>query len=94
MSVTNTTTDREVRGLLPAHLADAQLDHVERMIQYCTRPDAGPTFRGIDHEYWKKRLRTLTETYDLVTPQRQRVMRMFDLLERQVLLKMRAGQAA
>ncbi|HEV3426841.1 MAG TPA: hypothetical protein VG320_03070 [Paraburkholderia sp.] len=68
-------------GLLPAILADAELDHVERMVQYMSRAQAARSPRGIDGEYWKKRLRALEATYDLVATQRQRVARLFELLE-------------
>ncbi|WP_321842845.1 hypothetical protein [Paraburkholderia bannensis] len=68
-------------NLLPANLADAELDHVERMVQYMNRAQAAHTPRGIDGEYWKKRLRVLEATYDLVATQRRRVARLFELLE-------------
>jgi hypothetical protein len=68
-------------NLLPAILADAELDHVERMVQYMSRAQASRTPRGIDGEYWKKRLRALEATYDLVATQRRRVARLFELLE-------------
>jgi hypothetical protein len=69
-------------SLLPALLADAELDHVERMVQYMNRAQAGRTPRGIDGEYWKKRLRVLEATHDLVATQRRRVARLLELLER------------
>jgi hypothetical protein len=68
--------------LLPAMLADAELNHVERMVQYISRAHGGTAARGIDREYLKKRLRALEQTYDLVTTQRQRVANLFELLER------------
>ncbi|WP_322045561.1 hypothetical protein [Paraburkholderia sp. J67] len=68
-------------SLLPAILADAELDHVERMVQYTSRAQAAHMPRGIDGEYWKKRLRMLEATYDLVASQRSRVTRLFELLE-------------
>lgn len=68
-------------GLLPAILADAELDHVERMVQYMSRMQAARSPRGIDGKYWKKRLRALEATYDLVATQRRRVARLFELLE-------------
>ncbi|MGF6880319.1 hypothetical protein [Paraburkholderia sp. MM5477-R1] len=68
-------------GLLPASLADAQLDHFERIAQYVTRVNAENTFRGLDHEYWERRLGRLAETHDLVAVQRRRVFRLLDLLK-------------
>ena len=69
-------------SLLPASLADTELDHVERMVQYVTRAQDAHSPRGIDADYWKKRLRVLEQTYDLVATQRQRVTRLFAMLER------------
>lgn len=66
---------------MPALLADAELDHVERMVQYMSRAQAGRAPRGIDGEYWKKRLRALEATHDLVATQRRRVASLFELLE-------------
>lgn len=68
-------------SLLPAILADAELDHVERMVHYTSRVQAARPPRGIDGEYWKKRLRALEASYDLVATQRRRVARLFELLE-------------
>jgi hypothetical protein len=71
-------------GRLPATLADTQLDHVERMVQYFThRQDAAVS--GFDHAYWRKRLRAVAETYDLVASQRSRVISLLDRLEREAL---------
>jgi hypothetical protein len=81
MNRTNPTTAMAARGLLPARLADAQIDHMERMVQYWTRAHAGLASRGIDHDYWKNRLRALGETYDLVASQRQRLDAMVAMLE-------------
>lgn len=69
-------------SLLPASLADTELAHVERMVHYVTRVQGAASPRGIDADYWKKRLRTLEATYDLVTTQRQRVATLFAMLER------------
>jgi hypothetical protein len=81
MNRTTTITAQAVRGLLPARLADAQIDHMERMVQYWTRAHAGLASRGIDHDYWKKRLRALGENYDLVASQRQRLDAMLAMLD-------------
>lgn len=68
--------------LLPASLADTELDHIERMIQFVTRTQGAGSPRGIDAGYWNKRLHALEQTHDLVATQRQRVARLFDMLER------------
>jgi hypothetical protein len=72
-------------GLLPATLADTQLDHVERMVQYFTH-NKGAAVSGFDYAYWRKRLRTVAETYDLVATQRKRIVGLLDRLERDALL--------
>ncbi|CAB3797869.1 hypothetical protein LMG28688_04629 [Paraburkholderia caffeinitolerans] len=69
-------------NLLPASLADTELDHIERMIQFVTRTQGAGSPRGIDAGYWNKRLRALEQTYDLVATQRQRMARLFEMLER------------
>jgi ferritin len=82
MGSTRKPQELNTGSLLPASLADAELDHVERMVQYMCRAQGTAATRGIDGEYWKKRLRAVEQTYDLVTTQRQRVARLFELLER------------
>jgi hypothetical protein len=72
-------------GLLPATLADTQLDHVERMVQYFTHNEDA-NVSGFDYAYWRKRLRAVAETYDLVASQRKRVVGLLDRLEREALL--------
>ena len=37
---------------------------------------------GIDNDYWKKRLCTLEQNYDLVVTQRRRIAKLLALLER------------
>ncbi|SAK57781.1 hypothetical protein [Caballeronia ptereochthonis] len=81
-------------ALLPASLADAQIDHFERIVRHITRADAGAAYRGLDHEYSKKRLRKLVETHDLVAVQRRRVLLLLDLLERHALVSTRGRTAA
>jgi hypothetical protein len=72
-------------GLLPATLADTQLDHVERMVQYFTHHDDA-TVSGFDYAYWRKRLRAVAETYDLVASQRKRIVGLLDHLEREAIM--------
>lgn len=75
-------------GLLPASLADTQLDHVERMVQYLTHNMANAEDVGFDYAYWRKRLRALSDTYDLVVTQRRRIVGLLDRLEREVCLNL------
>jgi hypothetical protein len=79
---------------LPSRLADADLDHLDRLIQCITRATDELDCRGINREYCEKRLRALTETYDLVLSQRRRVLTLLDLLERQAALRIRNRTAA
>ncbi|TDN63593.1 hypothetical protein [Paraburkholderia sp. BL10I2N1] len=94
MSVTNKQPATKVAGLLPARLADDQLDHFECMVQYVIREDTDDALYGFDHKYWEKRIRALVETHDLVTTQRYRVMMLLDLLERNALIRTHSRTAA
>lgn len=76
------TTPTKTGGLLPARLADAQLDHVERMVQFLSFAAVANATRGIDREYCRKRLQTLEQTHDLVASQRLRIAKLLQLLER------------
>ncbi|CAG9253351.1 hypothetical protein [Paraburkholderia unamae] len=91
------TLDKEAppktTGLLPAALADTQLDHVERMVQYFTRNE-GAAVSGFDYAYWRKRLRAVAETYDLVATQRRRIVGLLDHLEREALLSVAPTERA
>ncbi|WP_185496774.1 hypothetical protein [Paraburkholderia tropica] len=75
-------TSAKNAGLLPARLADAQLDHVERMVQFLSFATVANATRGIDREYCRKRLQTLEQTHDLVASQRSRIAKLLHLLER------------
>ena len=87
MSTLAKPTPHKASGLLPAALADTQLDHVERMVQhYAHNGDAA--VKGFDYAYWRKRLRAVAETYDLVATQRSRIVGLLDKLERDALLSL------
>ncbi|WP_245253654.1 hypothetical protein [Paraburkholderia sp. LEh10] len=47
----------------------------------------------LDYEYWGRRLRALAQTCDLVTTQRQRIITLLDLLEREMLYPSRQTAA-
>lgn len=79
---------------LPSSLADNQLDHLERMIVSFARSNKPNVLGWLDHEYWEKRIRTLTEENDLVATQRHRVIRLLDMLERNVVLSAHNRTAA
>ena len=56
-------------NLMPASLADHQLDHIERMVRSVARAyPAGPV-HGMDRGYWESRLRALMNESDLVAVQ-------------------------
>ncbi len=76
-----------ITGRLPAALADTQLDHVERMVQYYSH-HGDAAVSGFDYAYWRKRLRAVAETYDLVATQRKRIVGLLDRLERDALLSL------
>jgi hypothetical protein len=82
-----------VGTLRSASLADVELEHLERMVQYVVRRTETDDVSKLDYEYWAKRLRKLAQTYDLVTTQRQRIIALLDLLEREILYQARRAAA-
>ncbi len=71
-------------NLLPASLADRQLDHIEHMVRSVARAyPAGPV-HGMDKEYWESRLRALMNESDLVAVQRHRAQRLLQDLAKRV----------
>lgn|GEM_PF-1648020 len=67
-------------ALKPARIADAQLDHLEHMIRSLAVAGNQKAFACLDRAYWKRRLAALGDESDLVSTQRARVLRLFDLL--------------
>ena len=94
MNVTNNQQMQGAAGLLPARLADEQLDYFERVVQVVTQPDADFASSQFDRKYWEKRIQTLVQTHDLVATQRRRVIVLLDLLEQHALIKPRTRTAA
>jgi hypothetical protein len=94
MTVTNKRSTVEAAGLWTASQADIELDHLERMVQYVTRRDAGNPPTGLDQGYWEQRLRALVQTHDLMVAQRRRVIMLLDLLEREALFRTRSRTTA
>lgn len=45
-------------NLMPASLADRQLDHIERMVRSVMRVNSAGPVHGMDQEYWESRLRS------------------------------------
>ena len=86
-------TPADVATLRSASLADVELEHLERMVQYVVRRTGADDVSRLDYEYWGKRLRALTQTHDLVTTQRQRIIGLLDLLEREMLYRSRQTAA-
>ncbi|MFP3550369.1 hypothetical protein SB861_06600 [Paraburkholderia sp. SIMBA_049] len=93
MAVTRMEAPTGVGTLRSASLADVELEHLERMVQYVVRRTETDDVSKLDYEYWAKRLRKLAQTYDLVATQRQRVIALLDLLEREMLYQARRAAA-
>jgi hypothetical protein len=93
MATTSTATSADVATLRSASLADVELGHLERMVQYVVRRTQTDDASRLDFDYWAKRLRALAQTYDLVATQRQRVIVLLDLLERETLYQARRAAA-
>jgi hypothetical protein len=70
-------------NLLPASLADRQLDHIERMVRSVARANPVGPVHGMDQEYWESRIRALVKENNLVAVQQHRVQRLLkDLSKR------------
>ena len=70
-------------NLLPASLADRQLDHIERMVRSIVRANSARPVHGMDQEYWESRLHALVNESYLVAVQQHRVQRLLqDLAKR------------
>lgn len=93
MAATRMETPTDVGTLRSASLADVELEHLERMVQYVVRRTETDDVSKLDYEYWTKRLRKLAQTHDLVTTQRQRVIALLDMLEREILFQARRTAA-
>jgi hypothetical protein len=63
-------------NLLPARLADRQLDHVERMLRSVARANPAGPVHDMDLEYWESRIRALVKENTLVAVQQHRVQRL------------------
>jgi hypothetical protein len=63
-------------NLLPASLADRQLDHLERMVRTVGQNNLAGPVHGMDLEYWENRIRALVEGNNLVAVQQLRVKRL------------------
>ncbi len=66
---------------LPARVADAQLDHLERMIMAFAISNQANPLGCLDRTYFHKRLSTLVEESDLVSVQRARVLKLLNILD-------------
>ncbi|SAL50409.1 hypothetical protein AWB69_05113 [Caballeronia udeis] len=70
-------------NLLPASLADRQLDHLERMVRTIVRANPARPVHGMDQGYWESRLHALVNENNLVAVQQHRVQRLLqDLAQR------------
>lgn len=64
---------------LPAHLAEPQLVHIERVVRFLSASNA-PKVPGLGRDYWIQRLEVLDQTFALVISQKRRVRDLRDLL--------------
>ncbi|RFU45022.1 hypothetical protein [Paraburkholderia sp. DHOC27] len=94
MNAVEKQTANETSSLRSANLADIELDHLERMVQYVTASDGLQHKSQLDYEYWERRLRALAQTHDLVVSQRRRVLSLLDRLEREALFRSRGRSVA
>jgi hypothetical protein len=83
MSALNKAPSPSPGNLLPASLADRQLDHIERMVRSVARANSAGAVHGMDRQYWESRLRALVSESALVAAQQHRVQRLLqDLAKR------------
>jgi hypothetical protein len=71
-------------NLMPASLADRQLDHIERMVRSVVRASAAEPVHGMDQEYWESRILALVSENSLVAVQQHRVQRLLQDLAKRV----------
>jgi hypothetical protein len=76
------TPSLRTENLLPASLADHQLDHLELMIRSVAQNNLDRPVRGMDPEYWQSRIRALVEGTRLLDVQQQRVQRLLKELQK------------
>jgi hypothetical protein len=70
-------------NLMPASVADRQLDHIERMVRSVVRASTAGPVHGMDQDYWESRIRVLVNENNLVAVQQHRVQRLLqDLAKR------------
>jgi hypothetical protein len=70
-------------NLMPASVADRQLDHIERMVRSVVRASTAGPVHGMDQGYWESRIHALVNENNLVAVQQHRVQRLLqDLAKR------------
>ena len=94
MNALKKTPPIKAENLLPARLADQQLDHLERMIGSMVKTSPAAPVLGLDPEYWESRVRALVEENNLLVVQQQRVQRVLIKLQRRAENKMMIRTAA
>jgi hypothetical protein len=65
----------------PSRLADAELDHLERVMQQVTQADDGGLSHGLDAGYWHRRICSIGNTFDLIPNQISRLKALLRLFE-------------
>jgi hypothetical protein len=81
MNAPKKTPSLRSENLLPASLADHQLDHLERMVRTVAQNNLAGPVHGMDPEYWRSRICALVEENNLVAAQQHRVKRLLKDLE-------------
>lgn len=79
--------------LRPTRAADAQLDHIDRIVSILAgKPDCHRLSR-FDTAYWRKRLLAIEEECQLVPAQRTRIARLLHRLQKEASVDHADGRA-
>ena len=57
----------------PSRLADAELDHLEKVVRLMARADTYTPIHGLDIAYWRRRVALIESSFELLPIQRSRM---------------------
>ena len=57
----------------PSRLADAELDHLEKVVRLMARADTHTSIHGLDIAYWRRRVALIESSFELLPIQRSRM---------------------
>jgi len=57
----------------PSRLADAELDHLEKVVRLMARADPYTPIHGLDIAYWRRRVALIESSFELLPIQRSRM---------------------